>query len=200
MTANEKAIIELLKKNRGIMRFSEILAAGFDPSYLVSLQEEKLIEKMGRGFYRLVGSPELSNPDLVTAALKAPHGVVCLISALAFHEVTSEIPHRVDLAIPKGARENKIDYPPLEFYHFSEEAWKAGIETHTIDGHRVKVYSLAKTVADCFKFRNKIGADIALGALKAAVNEKKIQPKNIMSFAKVCRVANIIKPYLEMMF
>ncbi len=102
-------------------------------------------------------------------------------------------------AFPTCARENKIDYPPVQFFHFSKKAWETGIETYTIDRHPVKVYGLAKTIADCFKFRNKIGANVALDALKAAVNEKKIQPKDIMSFAKICRVTNIIKPYLEAM-
>jgi len=140
-----------------------------------------------------------SNPDLVAISIKIPKGTVCLLSALAFHEATNEIPKYVDVAIPRGTHENRVNYPPVRFYRFAPDAWKAGVEKHEIDGHVVKIYNLAKTVADCFKFRNRIGINIAREALKIAITEKHVKPKEIMEFAKICRVDKIIKPILETM-
>jgi predicted transcriptional regulator of viral defense system len=197
MVSKTKKLIDFFKRQKGIARFSAVLKAGFHPEMLLSLEKEGTVEKIGRGFYKLQEGQALSNPDLVLAALKIPKGIVCLVSALSFHEATDEVPHAVDLAIPRGSRANKIDFPPVRFYRFNPEAWKAGIEEHKIDGHIVRIYNLAKTVADCFKFRNKIGPDIAREALKAAVAEKRVSPKEIMYFAKICRVTRIVKPLLE---
>lgn len=197
MVSKGKKLVDFFKKQKGVTRFSAVLKAGFHPDTLLSLEKEGAVEKIGRGLYKLQEGQALSNPDLVVAALKVPKGVVCLVSALSFHEATDEIPHYVDLAIPRGARANKIDFPPVKYYRFTPKVWKAGIKEHKIDDHIVRIYSLAKTIADCFKFRNKIGAQIARGALKRAVTEKKVPPKEIMQYAKLCRVANIIKPILE---
>ena len=197
MGPNAKKLIEFVKGCGAIAAYADIIQAGFHKNTLISLVDKGDIEKMGRALYRLPNAPALSNPDLVTASLQVSRGVVCLLSALAFHEATDEIPGYVDLAIPRGTHANKIDYPPVRYYRFSPEAWKVGIEEHKTDGHVVRIYSLAKTVADCFKFRNKIGAPIARDALKVAVMEKRVSPKEIMYFAKICRVANIIKPILE---
>lgn len=197
MVSKAKKLIDFFKRQKGVARFSAVLKAGYHPDTLLSLEKEGAVEKIGRGLYRLREGRALANPDLVVATLKVPKGVVCLVSALSFHEATDEVPHAVDLAIPRGARANKTDFPPVRFYRFTPEAWKAGVEEHKIDGHIVRVYDLAKTVADCFKFRNKIGPDIARNALKTAVTEKHVSPKEIMHFAKICRVAKIIKPLLE---
>jgi len=152
MGIKAKKLIQLFKKKGGTLRFAAILKAGFHSDTLLSLGKQGMVEKIGSGLYKLKEGQQLSNPDLVIATLKAPKGVVCLVSALAFHEATDEVPHYVDLAIPRGSRANKIDYPPVHYYRFTPEAWKAGIEEHKIDGHGVRVYSLAKTIADCFKF------------------------------------------------
>jgi len=138
-------------------------------------------------------------PDLVIASLQAPKGVICLISALSFYEVTNEVPRYVDIAIPAGTRANKIKYPPVRFYRFSTKTWEAGVEVHLAEEHKIRVYNLAKTIADCFKFRNKIGINVARDALKIAVTEKGIRPQDIMKYAKMCRVGKIIKPILETM-
>lgn len=197
MGPKAKKLIVFLKERGGVATYSDIIQACFHKETLLALLDKGDIERVGRAFYRLREAPALSNPDLVTTALKVPKGVVCLLSALAFHEATDEIPRYIDLAIPRGAHANKIDYPPVKYHRFTPRAWKAGVEEHKIDGHRVRVYSLAKTVADCFKFRNKIGMDIARETLKIAATEKRISPKEIMHFAKICRVARIIKPLLE---
>jgi len=119
------------------------------------------------------------------------------ISALDFHEMTKEIPHRVHIAIARTQRNPKIDYPPVEVYRFTDESFTEGVEKHEIDGQTIQVYSPAKTIADCFKFRNKIGKQIALEALQTGLYQKKIAVKEILKYAKICRVEKILKPYLE---
>jgi len=199
MYIRTQALINFFREHGGIARFSAILKSGFHSDSLVSLEKGDMVEKIGRGLYRLTNYVPGSHPDLVTASLQAPRGVICLLSSLSFHEATSEIPTHVDMAIPRGTRANRIKYPPIRFYQFATEIWKAGIEEHKIEGSKIRVYSLSKTIADCFKFRNKIGIDVARDALKVAVREKGIEPKEIMRYAKICRVDNIIKPILEAM-
>ena len=197
MATKAVKLVKFFKKNNGIATFSDVISAGFHKDTLSSLIESGHIEKISRGLYRLKKGMELSNPDLVTASIKVPKGVVCLISALAFHSVTNEIPRYVELAIPRGSHPNKIDYPPVKLYYISEKMWTPGIEEHKMEGHKVRVYNLPKTIADCFKFRHKVGLDIARGALKEAVLEKNVSINEILSYAKICRVKNIILPYLE---
>jgi len=191
--------MSFFQSHGGVARFSAILKAGFHPDSLSALKKEGRVEKIARGLYRVTNYTPGSHPDLVIASLQAPRGVICLLSALSFYEATSEIPRYVDLAIPQSTHANRIKYPPVRFYRFAPKTWKAGIEKHEIEGHRIKVYSLAKTIADCFKFRNKIGIDPARDALKVAVTEKGIKPKEIIQYAKICRVDNIVKPILEAM-
>lgn len=199
MKSKTDKILEYFQNHGGIARYSCIRKAGFHSDDLKNLENEKRVEKIGRGLYRLTGGTPGSHPDYVVASLQAPKGVICLLSALYFYKATSEIPRFVDIAIPSGSRANKIKYPPVKFYRFSPEAWEAGVEEYKTENHRIKIYSLAKTVADCFKFRNKIGADVARDAIKVAVTERGIKPKEIMHFAKICRVDRIIKPILENM-
>jgi len=199
MNAKTQSLIDFLRNIGGIARFSQILKAGFHPDSLAVLTKAGKVERIGRGLYRLADFVPGSHPDLVAASLQAPRGVVCLLSALAFHEATNEIPKHVDIAIPRNTHANRIKYPPVRFYRFSPQVWEAGIGEHQIEGRIIRVYGLAKTIADCFKFRNKIGANVVRDALKIAINEKNIQPKEIMQYAKICRVDSIIKPTLEAM-
>jgi predicted transcriptional regulator of viral defense system len=197
MTAKSQTLIDYFKSHNGIVRFAAILQAGFHSDTLKAAEKENKVEKISRGLYRLTDYNSGSHPDLVEASLQAPRGVICLISALAFHEATTEIPKHVDIAIPRNTHANRIQYPPVIFYRFAPQVWTAGIVQYEIEGQKIKVYSLAKTIADCFKFRNKIGANVALDALKSAITEKNIKPKEIMQYAKICRVDSIIKPILE---
>ena len=197
MQGKSKELIRFFRSHSGIVRFSAILKAGFHPDSLTALKKEGKVERIARGLYRVADYIPGSHPDLVTASLQAPKGVICLLSALAFYEVTAEIPKYVDIAISQGAHANRVQYPPVRFYRFAPETCKSGIEERKIEGHKIRIYSLAKTIADCFKFRNKIGADVTREALKAALTEKKAEPKEIMRYAKICRVDNIIKPVLE---
>ncbi len=192
-------LMNFFKENGGIARFSAILEAGFHPDSLHTLEKENKVEKISRGLYKLADYDFEEYPDLVITSLQAPRGVICLGSALSFHEATVEISSYVDIAIPIGTHAYKINYPPVRFYHFNSETWKAGIEEYIIGGNKIKVYNLAKTIADCFKFRNKIGMQIARESIKVGVTEKNVKPKEIMKYAKICRVDSIIKPILEIM-
>ncbi len=192
----QKALIGYFRKNNGILRFTQIIRSGFHPDVLKSLEKKGMVGKIGRGIYNLSGTEEAGS-DIVRAMFQAKKGVICLVSALSFHEATDEIPSRVDIAIKKGEWANKIGFPPVKYYQFALKQWEAGIEEHRIEGHKIRIYSLAKTVADCFKFRNKIGMDTARSALKIAVREKNVKPPEILKYAKICRVDSVIKPLLE---
>ena len=191
--------ISFLKKRGGLAGYAEILGAGFNKAILKSVLNSGQIQKIDRGLYRLTEGSLLSNPDIVAASIKVPKGIICLLSALSFHDATSEIPRYVNIAIPRGKHANKIKYPPVKFYRYAPNIWEAGLEEPEIEGHRIRVYNLARTIVDCFKFRNKIGMDVARDALKVAVTEKGIKPKEIMRYARLCRVESIIKPILEAM-
>lgn len=199
MQKRTEELINFFKRNSGIVKFSAILRAGFHPDSLKALEKENKVEKVVRGLYRLADYDFGEYPDLVIASFQAPRGVICLVSALSFHEATAEVPKYVDIAIPRGTHAYRIKYPPVHFYRFDSKAWEAGIEEHTIEGYKIKVYNLAKTIADCFKFRSKIGMNVARESLKIAITEKNITPNQIMQYAKICRVDSIIKPILEAM-
>lgn len=199
MKQKTKKMLDYFKKHGGIARFYSIIKAGFHPDTLRALEKEGEIEKIARGFYRMTHYRFGSYPDLVMASLQSSSGIICLMSALAFHEATNEIPKSVDMAIPAGTRANIIEYPPVRYYRFSIKTWNTGVEEHETEGHKIRVYNLAKTIADCFKFRNKIGVNIARDSLKIAIIEKGISPQEIMKYAKICRVDKIIKPILETM-
>ena len=190
-------LLDFLRKRGGLASYAQIRKASFNKALLKACIKSNCISRIDRGLYELYEGASVSNPDFVVVSIKIPRGVICLLSALAFHEATNEIPKHVDVAIPRGTHANKINYPPVKYFRFSRPAWKAGIEVHKIDGYDVQVYDLAKTIADCFKFRNKIGFDVAQKALKTAVTEKRIRPAKILEYAKICRVANVIRPYLE---
>ncbi|HLD30464.1 MAG TPA: transcriptional regulator [bacterium] len=193
----QKELIRYLKNRGGIAGYAEIRKAGFDKTALRKILETKQAEKMERGVYRLAGGMTCSNPDFAAVSIKVPKGVICLLSALFYHGLTDEIPRNVDVAIPRGSHVNKIKYPPVHFYHFSNKAWREGVEKHVMDGHEIKIYSAAKTIADAFKFRNKIGIPIARQAMKAALRQKRAKPDEIIRYAKICRVDKTVQPILE---
>lgn len=189
--------ISLFKKYGGQLRMSEALDHGLTRYMLYSLRDKGIIEPISRGVYRLVDLPSISNPDLVTVALRYPDAVVCLVSALAFHEITTQIPHEVSVAVSRNSRPPSLDYPPLRVHRFADQAYQVGIHEHQIDGASVKVYNPEKTLADCFKFRNQIGIDIVLEALKLYKGRMMLDHKKILEYAKICRVDRIMTPYLE---
>lgn len=189
--------ISIFKKHGGVLRTSETEKEGIHNRTLYHMLEEGYITKLERGLYKLVEKGSLSNPDLAVVATKIPKARVCLVSALDFHDMTTEIPHSVHIALPRTSRDPKLDYPPLAVYRFSGKSLTQGVKEHEVDGIKVQIYNPAKTIADCFKFRNKIGKDIAIEALERGIREGKASYKDVLHYAEVCRVKTVIKPYLE---
>jgi len=181
---------------RGVIRTAEAIRAGIHPRTLYDLRDKGDLEQIARGAYRIAGPP-IGNPDLVVVVIRVPRAVLCLVSALAFHEITTQVPHAVSIAIPRGAATPRIDHPPLAVHRFSGAAMTAGIEEHDVDGVPIKVYSLEKSIADCFKFRNKIGMDVVLEALKLYKARKTPNPDELLEYGKICGVAKVMHPYLE---
>jgi predicted transcriptional regulator of viral defense system len=181
----------------GIVKTSDAINAGIHPRTFYEMLSEGVIEKLSRGLYRLVGLPPLGNPDLVSVSKRIPNGVICLISALSFYEITTQIPHEIYLAVSRNSQVPQIDYPPVRIFRFSNSAYTEGIELEKVDGMLIRMYSPAKTVADCFKYRNKIGLDVAVEGLKRYRETKLFNVDEMMYFAQVCRVARVMRPYLE---
>ena len=187
----------IFRRHGGVLRMSEALYTGIHRRMLYSMLEAGVIEQLSRGLYRLADLPPLGNPDLVSVSLKIPNGVICLISALAYHEITTQVPHEVYVALERGTEAPRLNHPPLRVFWFSEESFTVGIEKHKIDGVPVRIYSPEKTIADCFKYRNKIGLDIAIEALKLYRERKRFKRDDLVKFSQVCRVGKIMRPYLE---
>lgn len=188
---------QLFRQRGGLLRTKEALRAGIHPRTLYAMKSAGVVERLSRGLYRLAEMPPLSNPDLVSVAAKVPQGVICLISALAFHELTTQIPHEVYIALGRGAEPPRLTYPPLRVFWFSMPSATEGIEVHNVDGVPVRIYSPEKTLADCFKFRKKIGLETAVEALRLYRARGRVKVDDIMRFARICRVEEVIKPYLE---
>ena len=186
-----------LARQAGVLRPRDLEADGLPREYLRRLLAEGLLERPGRGIYVAAGRKPTPNHSLAEAAKRVPHGVVCLLSALQFHELTSQAPFEVWLAIGEKARLPKVDYPPLRIVRFSGAALEQGIVPHPVEGVTVNVYRPAKTVADCFKYRNKIGLDVALEALRDCWKKRRATMDELWQAAKICRVANVMRPYLE---
>ncbi|MHB1293794.1 MAG: type IV toxin-antitoxin system AbiEi family antitoxin domain-containing protein [Anaerolineae bacterium] len=189
--------IRIFRQEERPLRTREALDLGIHPRTLYALRDAGVLETLSRGLYRLADLPPLTNPDLVTVARRVPRGVICLISALAFHELTTQVPHAVDVALRPGDEQPRLDYPPLRVYRFSKASWAAGIETHRLDGTEVRIYAAAKSVADAFKFRHKIGMDIVLEALRTHLQRPGFDLDALLSYARICRVEKVMHPYLE---
>jgi predicted transcriptional regulator of viral defense system len=188
---------ETFQKHGGIMRMADALRAGINRNVLYAMRDAGELEVLARGLYRLASLEPLSSPDLATVAKKAPHAVVYLISALAFHELTTQIPHEIWIAVPRNSEPPRLDYPPLRITRLSDKSYQLGIESHTLDGMAIKVYSREKTLIDCFKRRNEIGLDVVLEAVRAYRSQGNTDVEKLMSLAHELRVARIAQPYLE---
>jgi predicted transcriptional regulator of viral defense system len=161
------------------------------------MRERGEVETMARGVYRLAGMPPLADPDLATVSKRIPNAVVCLVSALALHELTTQIPHAVHIAIKRSGRTPVLAYPPLRVYRFTGPAFEAGIEERQMDDVTVRVYSAEKSLADCFKYRHRIGLELALEALRTYRSRRKRDYQKVMEYARICRVERVMRPYLE---
>ena len=188
---------DIFRSCGGQLRMSETIECGITRYMLYSLRDKGVIEQVSRGVYRLVELSPMSNPVLVTVSLRFPNAIICLISALAYHEITTQIPHRVSVAVPRCSRQSSLDYPPLLVHRFSNQAYRAGFEEHRIDGISVKIYSPEKTLVNCFKFRNKIGMDVMLEAMKLYRTRRKFDHERLLKYTRICRVEKVMRPYLE---
>lgn len=197
-SAQAKAI-RLIRAHGGMVHATEAIRAGIHSRTLRQLRDATILEQVSRGIYRLADQPPISNPDLVTVAMRIPHAVICLISALSFHEITTQIPHTVSIALKKGAEPPRLDYPPISVHRFSENSLNTGIEEHLLDGVTVRIYSPEKTLADAFKFRHKIGMDVVREALELYKTRKTPNLGELLKYARLCRVENVMRPYLEAM-
>jgi len=191
-----KQVLEIAQKV-GVIRAKELEAQGFHRQYLKRLEEQGLLIRSGRGIYTYVGAEITEAHSLVEVAKRVPHGVICLLSALNFYELTTQIPFEVWLAIHSKKRSPKDDLLTLRLVYMSGSAWEEGIETYQLEGEIVQIYSLPKTIVDCFKYRHKIGLDVALEALKESRRQNRCTIDEIWHYAKICRVKNVIRPYLE---
>ena len=186
-----------LARQKGLLRASDLDAIEAPRVVLTRLIEGGLLERVSRGLYRLPSHPGSEHEGLATIAAKVPQAVFCLLTALQFHELTTQLPRQVWIAMPRGSHLPRLDYPPIKMVQMTGAVYTAGIEEHLRDGVTLRVYSAAKTVADCFMHRNKIGLEVALEALKDARAKRMASADDLWRYAKVCRVANVMRPYLE---
>ena len=180
-----------------MLRASELDAKGVPRVVLSRLTASGRLERVGRGLYRLAGSDSSEHESLATVAIKVPQAVFCLLTALQFHGLTTQLPRQIWIAMPRGSHTPHIDYPPVKMVQMARDVYSSGVEEHDRDGVTLRVYGIAKTVADCFKHRNKIGLDVALEALKDVRAKRLASADDLWQYAKICRMANVMRPYLE---
>lgn len=186
-----------LAKIKGIISAEDVEATSVSRNYLYQMCKEGLLKKIATGLYTLPEAPVTENSSLAEVAKRLPGAVVCLISALSFYGVTTQLPHEIWLTIPRGSWRPEINYPPINLRYVSEPAYSFGIQEHFVNGVAVKIYSPAKTVADCFKFRNKVGLDVAIEALRETWHSRKVTMDELVEAAEVDRVSKIMRPYME---
>lgn len=181
----------------GQLRLSEALRLGVNRYQFYRLRDQGVIESVSRGLYRLTDLPPVAHPDLVATAARFPRAVLCLVSALDWHALTTQIPRAIDLAVARQARLPVQDYPPVRGHRFSGKRFSSGIEEHDIDGTWLRVYSAEKTLADCFAARNRIGMDVVLEAVRLYGERASPQYNKVLEYAAICRVEKVMRPYLE---
>ena len=186
-----------LAQHHGVLRASDLQALGIPQVVLARLTASGRLERIARGLYRLPEQPSSEHETLITVARRVPQGVFCLLTALQFHGLTTQLPRDVWITMPRGSHVPQLDYPPLRMVQCPLASLGVGVQHVVCDQVVLQVYGVAKTVADCFKFRNKIGLDVAIEALKDALGQKKTNADELWHFAKLDRVGNLMRPYLE---
>lgn len=181
----------------GVLRPRDLVPHGISRTYLSRLCAAGKLRRIARGLYVLPDSEVTEHHSLVEACKRVPKGVVCLLSALRYHELTTQAPFEVWLAIGEKSWRPRVEFPPLRIVRFSQPALEAGVNKYEIEGVAVRVYIPAKTVADCFKYRNKIGLDVAIEALRECLRSRRCTMDDLWQYAKICRVQNVMRPYLE---
>lgn len=196
MPSQRERALALLKEH-GVMRLRELTAAGIHAQTISRLAKEGAVMQVARGLYELPDADISRSHTLAEVAKVVPRGVICLISALEFHEITLQLPSRVWVAIGHKAWRPRYFYPPIRVVCFGEKAHSMSIERHTIDGVEVPIFSPAKTVVDCFRYRSTVGLDVALEGMRMAIRRRKANPNDIYRYARELRIWSILRPYLE---
>jgi predicted transcriptional regulator of viral defense system len=189
-------VIETFKRCGGILRTSQAISLGIDPHIIYELRDAGLLEQLNRGIYALPGFAD-EHPDFILVSSRVPEGVICLTSALAYHGLTVQIPRWIDVAVKKGYKPPKIEYPPVKFHWYSDSTFNSGIEEIKFGDARVRIYSKAKSIVDSFRLRSKVGTNVAVEALKNYFIQGGADWKEIVRLAKESRVLQIIEPYIE---
>ncbi len=198
MNKAEHQIIAIVNK-RGAICAADLASYDLPREYLPRMAKKGMLQRMARGVYCLPDVDITEHHDLVLVSTQVPNGIITLISALAFHQIGTQNPHEVWVAIKARGYTPRFDYPPVRYHYYSGAAYELGIETHTIEGVDVKVYSVAKTVVDCFRLRNKVGLDVAFEALKEGWQARRFTADELLKLAKKCRIASVIQPHFEML-
>jgi predicted transcriptional regulator of viral defense system len=199
ITKNQQKVLDYAKQH-GLFRPRDLAGLGVHPEAIQKLCKKGEIHRIRRGLYELAAAEPDPNQTLVEACKLAPKGVICLLSALRFHGVGTQLPHKVYLAIPRTTSRHPLGGLPIEWTHLTPKMYRLGIEQHTTPSGIIRVYSLAKTLVDCFRFRNKVGIDVAVEALREVVNDRSrysVSIAKISELAKQCRAGKIMRPYLE---
>lgn len=189
--------LKAFRKKGGTLRTRDLIALGVHTDALYSLRDSGRVVELGRGLYRLAEVGEAEYPDLAVVAARAPNAVVCLVSALSYHAITTQIPSSIHLAVPRASYHGIKLSIPVTVYRFDPKTFNAGIEAHRIAGLPLNIYSAARSVVDCFKFRNKLGLDVALEALRLARQRKRVQNRELLRYARLLRVEKTMLPYLQ---
>jgi predicted transcriptional regulator of viral defense system len=195
----EQKLIKFIKARGGYIRPKDLEKAGYDPDSVYRLRRNGVIERVGWGLYRLIEHPVTTHIAFVEVSQIIPKGVICLRSALSNYELTTYNPSRIDVAIPRYTRRPKSGYPPIEYWEFSNNMFSSGIEEIEIDEVTVKIYGPEKTICDCFRFRNKIGIDLAKEGLREYLKRKDRDINKLLKYAEICRIRSVLRPYLEAM-
>ena len=196
-TRDLDAALQAFRDNGGTLRTRDLIGLGVHTDALYALRDSGQIIELGRGLFRLAEIGEAEHPDLAVVAARASNAAICLISALSFHEITTQIPSSIHLAVPRGSYHGVKLSIPVTVYRFDPKTFDEGLETHRIGGMPLGIYSPARTVVDCFKFRNKLGLDVALEALRLARQRKRVQNRELLRYARMLRVETPISPYLQ---
>lgn len=196
-TRDLNTALQAFRDQGGTLRTRDLIALGVHTDALYALREGGQIIELARGLYRLAEMDEAEHPDLAVVAARAPNAAVCLISALSYHQITTQIPSSVHLAVPRGSYHGIKLSVPVTVYRFDPKTFEEGLETHRVGGTPLKIYSATRTVVDCFKFRNKLGLDVALEALRLARQRKRVQNRELLHYARMLRVEKPMSPYLQ---
>ena len=194
---NQSDHILELARDRRVLSAADVREQGWSPQLLIRLHQAGRLHRLGRGLYALPDAQVTEHQTLIEVCQRVPKAVLCLLSALQWHEIGTQLPHEVWVALPEGTQAPALGYPALRITRLRGAAYSDGIQTVTEHGAPIRVYSAAKTVTDCFKFRNKIGLDVALEALKDAWRSRKVTMDELGHFAKINRVERVMQPYLE---